>query len=459
MKKLKDKLIRALGALKAIPLKLRRPLSALAKRLAALKTKLFAVLLAALFVFSAAWIFVSGTRSSAGGFTVWAAAEEETLVRALIDEFLAANPDVTTPITFKVQSNNMVLSEMEKDADAAADLILIASDQVGTLAEQGFISKIGGSFETSVIQNSDPAAVKLASYRPDGASADELYGFPVSLDTCFMYYNKSIINEQAKNLDKLLSVESLKTVAAQGLEDAFGFDIGDGFYSAIPFLTAGATLFGADGTDKTQCDFYTSEQGLAAARYMFDNFTNGSAALFKSDKANNLASLLNSNKLLATVSGSWEWNNSFARYADKIGMAPLPSITLDIGGAEQKRQMVSFINAKIYAVNSRSRDAALAARLADFMTGEKNAIRWFRERRYYAANRAAQADAEFMSDPMIRVMRSQFNSAVAAPSIKQMSKFWDPMGRFGQAVYSGTAKTWEQAKNELRLSVDKILTE
>lgn len=83
-----------------------------------------------------------------------------------------------------------------------------------------------------------------------------------------MFYNKSLYTEdEVKSLDTMFAKE-----LGEGVYN-FSCDLSNSWYLEAFFYATGCTLFGADGTDPTDCTWNT-QAGIDAANYVMDMIAN-----------------------------------------------------------------------------------------------------------------------------------------------------------------------------------------
>ncbi len=387
----------------------------------------------------------AGALAGCGGnknqVVVWGGAEDQVLLKKLVDEFKEANPDVKETIKVMVQDAWDAQSVVAKDPEKAADVILIPHDQVGIMAQSGLLAEIrdgtAATFATDIRTNNDPATVQQATYK------EKLYGFPLTMDTYIMYYTteifdetKNVSEEFLSSVDAMLSVDpnAMKVIPGSASGErakAFGFNMTDGFYVNMGFFAMGCTLYGENGDDVGACD-WNSENGMKFMRYAAANFRQSNAN-FKSDDAKNLATALLNQRLGACISGGWEMQDTFKK-ASSIKYRTLPSITVD--GVQ--KPLVAFSNSKQYVVNNVSKHKATASRIAAYITSEESQLRYAEERGYYPANRNAQENAAVKDDPFFKVIREQLDLSVPVPIIPEISRYWEAAKQLGTSIYNGS---------------------
>ena len=364
---------------------------------------------------------------------IWAAEEEKALMETLVSEFKTSNPDVKEDITVEVQSVWNAQSVVAKDPEAAADVILIPHDQVGLMAKQGLLAEIrdgtAATLATDIKTLNAPATVQQVTYD------DKIYGFPLTMDTYVLYYDKTIFTDE----NTVKSVDAMLTSSMPNIPDStekatpFGYRIEDGFYLSMGFFAMGCTLYGENGDNPAACNWNNAD-GLKFMQYAATNFRQ-KGKKFKSGDVKDLAINVLNHRQGACISGGWEKQDTF-KNADHIGYTTLPSITID---GEQK-ELKSFSNSKLYAVNNRSQYKGTASRLAAFVTSETSQLRFASERGYYPTNLNAQANEVVTGNPFFQVIRKQLENSIPVPVIPEISRYWEPAKSLGTSLYNGSLK-------------------
>ena len=385
---------------------------------------------------------------SSNSVVIWGGAEDQVLLKQLVEEFKEANQDVKEKIVVRIQDPWNAQSVVANDPEKAADVILCQNDHIGIMAKSGLLAEIrdgtAATFATDIRTNNDKNVVQQVTYN------NALYGFPLTMDTYIMYYTTDIFDE-TKNVDEafLSSVDAMLEADMPNIKGskekakAFGFNIGDGFYLNMGFFAMGCTLFGEDGTDVTACN-WDNGNGLKFMQYAAENFRqeveviqNGKPEKadgpFKSDDAKNLATAVLNGRLGACISGAWEMKDTF-KGATNIKYRTLPSIEID----GEKKPLISFSNSKVYVVNNKSTHKATASRLAAYITSESSQLRYAAERGYYPSNLAAQQNDAVKEDPFFKVIRAQLDMSVPVPVIPEISRYWEAAKSLGSSIYNGS---------------------
>ena len=370
------------------------------------------------------------------GVVIWCGETEKKLVEQLVTDFKTANPDVEESIRVEIQDAWNAQSVVAKDPNAAADVILVPNDHIGIMAQQGLLAEIrdgtSATFASDIANNNHPSTVSQAKY------GGKTYGFPLTMDTYILYYDRTIFPDKTEaqrelltSVDAMLALEMANIPGTKEKATAFGFNIGDGFYLNMGFFAMGCTLYGEDGTQAGECD-WNNENGMKFMQYACENFRQ-SGKKFKSDDAKNLADQVLGHRMGACISGGWEMQDTF-KNAEHIGYTVLPSITVD----GEEKPLVSFSNSKMYVVNNKSAHKATASRLAAFVTNEENQLRYAQQRGYYPSNKNAQANSAVAEDPFFRTIRAQLELSVPVPVVPEISRYWEPAKALGSSIYNGS---------------------
>ena len=386
-----------------------------------------------------------GTAKTAGyakdaKLKVWGSQEDQDMLKGIIEDFKADNPEaadwsIETAVVSAADAKNEVL----KDPTVAADIFEFASDQIAELQSAGALYRI--------TKNKDKIIADNVENSVDAATIDgEMYGYPNTSNSFFMYYDKSkYTEEEVKSLDTMLA----KDLGA-GVTN-FSMDLDNGWYSSAFFFGAGCTLFGEDGTDPKQCDF-NNEKGVLVGDYLLDLCTNPKAK--NQDDALLLASF-KEGKLGASLTGTWNAAALKEFLGDNFGVATVPAITLEDGTEVSPSTIVNF---NLYGINAQTKYPAEAMLLAEYLTSEKCQKTRFEVRNSAPTNKKLAADTELLStSPAVEVLSKQVETSTVQPSIPQIANFWSPMEAFGQDCIA-KAVTKDNMQKTMDTMVEGILS-
>lgn len=371
---------------------------------------------------------------------VWASQEDQKYVKKVIENFKADNEVAKDwAIETSVVSSADAKSEVLKDPAAAADLFEFASDQIVELKDAGVLYRVTRN-KDQIIENDIEGAIEAGTI--DG----ELYGYPTSSNSYFMYYDKSKYTEdEVKNLNTMLEKDLGKGVTN------FSMDLDNGWYTASFFFGAGCKLFGDDGMDPTKCDF-NNKQGVLIGDYLLDLTAN------KKVKNHDDALLLAGFKegsLAASITGTWNAKAIKKSLGDNFGVAVVPTITLEDG---QEISPSTIVNYNLIGVNAQTKYPAEAMLFAEYLSNEQSQKLKFEMREAAPTNKKLAEDQELLaSSPAIATLSEQVKTSTNQPSIAQMGNFWSPMEAFGQDCIAKVV-TKDNMQQKLDEMVKNILT-
>lgn len=372
------------------------------------------------------------TQTNAGKLTVWGMEEEKTMLGEMFDDFKAAFTDITSDIEHVVTGTDDVVEKAIGDMDNAADVFAVSHDDFEKLVSKGAISEITGEYKSQIEKTCTDESIRAATY--DG----KLYGFPSSAETYVLFYDKSKLTDT--------DVKSLTTILKKDVGNGvskFGMDFDDEYYVSSIFLTAGCTLFGENGSDKTACDF-NSDNGVSAAKFIKSLKSQGVVSC-DDDEA---VAQMKAGKLASYITESDDADKMKNALGDNYGVAKLP--TVNINGKET--QMKSFSEYKIYVVKAKSSDVANAMKLAQHLTSEQNQIKRFKNSGLIPTNKTAMANKDITSDKTVSATIEQLNNSIPTPSISQYEKYEDIIEDFAYNCFNGNI-----ADNDIKTKLDEMV--
>jgi len=371
--------------------------------------------------------------------TLWGSADDQAMLQTMADSFKGAHTDKDYTITLGVCGEDVAKDTVLKDLDAAADVFAFASDQIAALQGAGAL--------LPVTVNTDAIKAANSSASVTAATVDgQLYAYPSSADTYFLYYDKKYLSDA--------DVASLEGIMGKSLPAGvtnFAMNLSNGWYIASFFFAAGCKLFGDTGTDPTMCDF-NSPAGVEAGKYMIQMVANKKKfADYGANYDSTMCQNFTDRKLAAAVSGTWNATKIQEALGADYAATKLP--TINLGGKDVN--MGSFANFKLYGVNSHTKAAEDAMALAEWLTNKDNQLLRFQTRSFAPTN--VEIDpATLSSNIAVAADALQGKYATLQPSIKQISNYWTPAAALGTSIETGKTTTATLQK-DLDAMVKQIL--
>ncbi|MCI8901124.1 MAG: extracellular solute-binding protein [Lachnospiraceae bacterium] len=350
--------------------------------------------------------------------TVWGAAEDEELLRQIIDKFEEAySGQADFAITFQPQSESSCTNALMGDLENGADVFAFADDQLNTLVAAGALDPVENA--ESVRQSNLPEAVAAASVD------DTLYALPLTADNgYFLYYDKEYFTqEDIRSLDRMLDI-----AAEHGKKVSMEWS--SGWYVYSLFGNTGLTVgLNPDGITN-YCTWNSTEgkiKGTDVAQAMLDMA--GHPGFVSTDDAGFLAGVQDGT-IIAGVNGVWNAVAVEEAWGSGFGASKLPTYTC--GG--QEVQMASFSGYKLIGVNSYSAHKMWAARLAEWITNEENQKLRFAQRGQGPSNIVAASSEEVQSAPAIAALLEQSEFSYIQ---RVGGNYWDPVAAFTAEILAG----------------------
>lgn len=377
---------------------------------------------------------------------VWAPQEDQAAVKgydqgwlkAMCEKFNEAHPEWDINFTYGVCAEGDAYKTIKNDVEAAADVYMVANDQIPDLVSIGAIAELGGTTVDTIKADNEQVIVDSVTYK------DAVYGVPFTSNTWFMYYDKSKYSED--------QIKSLDTMMEQDLGDGVynvGMKLDNSWYIPSFFYGAGCTLFGDAGNDAAAGCTFNNEAGVATASYLVDLAKNKKFTL---DKDNDSISKFKAGKLGAYFSGSWDYTAIKEALGDNCGVAVLP--TIKINGTDG--QMKSFAGSKDIAVNPHCKNPDVAVALAAYLGGEEAQQTHYEARGIIPTNKTVAASDAVKKDVVAQVQASVIAStSVTQPVLSEMGQFWTPVESFAKEICQGDV-TADNAKSKLDAMVAGI---
>lgn len=365
---------------------------------------------------------------------------EEGLTQHMCDEFNKAQSKWNVKVEIKPVAEGDAYSSVTADPSKAADVMMVAGDNLVQLVDKGLVSSITVDGVDAVKSNNPEAAINAATYHNDAADADLLYGIPFSPNTWFMFYDKSKYSEE--------EVKSLETMMAKDIKDTkynFSIPLDNGWYAPSFFFAAGCTLFGEDGLDAKSCDF-NSAAGVSAAKYIMDLSKNSKFFAEVDEKVG--LSYLEDGSLAAWCGGTWDADAIKKALGDNYAATVMPTINIDGKDVSLK----PYSSYKYIAVNKASANAEAAQDLAVWLGGEQCQTDRLTAREVAPTWTSVSESDAAKNSPAISACIAQGANGYIQPGISQMGNTWDAVKAF---------VTWATGKNakeaDIQTELDKLV--
>lgn len=303
---------------------------------------------------------------------------------------------------------------ISQDPSGSADVYMYANDQIQTLIDAGALAELGGKTVEYIKDTNSEAIV-------DSVTVDDsVYGVPFTTNTWYMFYDKSVYDED--------DIKSLDTMLEKG---KVSFPLTNSWYISAFYVANGCTLFGEDGKDEEAGIDFSGEKGAAVTEYLVNMAANKN---FVNDESGIGVSGMCDGTINAMFSGSWDYAKLEEAMGDNLGVAKLPTFTVD----GKDLQMKSFAGSKAIGVNPNCEYPQVAVALALFLGNEESQELHYEARNIVPCNTALLAEEDIKKDELVVAQNETFDeTSILQPFVTAMNNYWTPAENFGKSIVNG----------------------
>ena len=402
--------------------------------------KRFLALFACCAIAASATLGLTACGSKDDSITVWAPQTQQTLVRKLVDDFLAENEDFGLKVNVGVCGEDSAYSQVSVDPQASADIYGFANDQLMNLKGCGGLSYLSEAMVAKIKETDDPLAVEA------GRIGDKYYGYPYAADNgYFMYYDSSIISEeQSKNVaDVIAACKKAHKYFIMQLETDGAWYFGSFFYGAGgkyetewdgDVLLSAKCNFNDKAVDinGVASDTYTIGQiGAQAGIDVTQNKSNAGGFLHGNDTV--IEQRLLANDLGAVITGTWNAAKIQTALGENYAATACPQYTSSLDGRTYR--MAPFIGYKMYAVNGYSKHVSESHRLAQYLASETAQQQRFDALQIGPSNKNVQKSDAVKKNVALQALFSQQSYAVIQGPLPD--NYWSVLKTFSGDICTG----------------------
>lgn len=353
----------------------------------------------------------SGDDKWSGTITVWSPQEDQDTgwLSKECDAFNEAHPEWDITFKYGVCAEGDAKSTVTQDVKKAADVYMLANDNIPDLVSANALAELGGDYLDYVnTTNSDTISASV-TYN------DQVVAFPFTSNTWFMYYDKSVFSDD--------DIKSLDTMLEKG---KVSFPLSNSWYIQAFYAGNGCTLFG-DGTKESEGIDFGGDKAAAVTNYLVDLTTN---ANFINDADGAGLAGLRDGSVNAVFSGTWDAEAVKEALGDNMGVATLPTFNCD--GTDC--QMKSFMGSKAIGVNPNTENMQVSMALAAYLASEDAQKDHYDMRNILPTNTNIEIADDEIATAVTDVMK---NTSIMQPLVSEMGNYWSPAENMGKALVAG----------------------
>ncbi|OWA35296.1 maltose ABC transporter substrate-binding protein [Saccharibacillus sp. O16] len=363
---------------------------------------------------------------------VWDSGDQKAFIE---DRAAAFEKEFGVKVEFSEVGADKAMTQMVTDGPAGvgADVFVGMHDQVGQGQAAGILMP-NDWFEEETRNDNSELAVNALTY--DGI----LYGYPKSVETTAVFYNKDLIKEVPADWEGVKSFAKTFNDAAAN-KYAIMWEVANGYY-AFPFFGGyGSYIFGKDGTDPTDIGL-NNEQGIEAAKFI--QGLHDILPLKTSDINGDIKkSLFADKKLAMNISGPWDIA-SLKESTPNLAVGLYPKLP-------NGKDMTPFSGVKSYYVSAYTKYPNAAKLWAHFASSAESQQKNFEMTGYLPSNKEAAESDAVKKDALSAMFLKQFENSVPMPSIPAIAQYWSPM----EAAISGI---WND-KQDPKAAMDNMVNQ
>lgn len=367
---------------------------------------------------------------------VWSPSEDQSKdsgqwLQTCCENFAALHPEWDITFVYGVSDEASAAGAVAQDPEASADVFMYANDTLTIMTDANALAKFGGTYaEELQATNSETL---LDSLTLDG----NIYGVPFTTNTWYMYYDKSVFTEE--------DVKSLDTMLEKGV---VSFPFVNSWYLPAFYFGNGCTLFG-DGTQEELGADFGGENAVEVTEYLVDLAANPN---FKIDQDGSGLAGLRDGSINAIFSGSWDAAAVQEILGDDMGVAALPTYTLN----GEEKQMYAYAGSKAIGVNTATKHMKASVELAMYLGSAEAQRLHYELRNVIPCNTELNSDPEIAADPVVQAQNDTFDrTSILQPFVAAMNNCWTPVENMGKAIRNGSV-TKENAAEQTKAMNDAM---
>ena len=394
-----------------------------------MKKRLFSLLLALVLLMGMVPVsaYAADPQASSFEMTIWADKEEQPWLFEQLYLFQAAHPQWRISWNVETRSADSTCTQLRNNPASGPDLFFFWSGDRHNLIDAGALAPLTAAQAAEMTAATSPA-VSQTTQHTDG----RYYGFPLTGNTWFLYYNKAVFSEN--------DVKSLEAMLKKG---PVLVDVTNAWYYTAFYFANGCTMFGKNGNTPSEGIRFNGAKGAAVTLRLKELLSNRNFRTTKDTNSDVFLEEIRKGTSSAFFSGYWDYETMHMELGDNLGVAQLPTILID----GQTKQLRSFLNTTAIGVNPHSAHTDAARALASFLAGTESQLMHWQMTGLAPAATALLDNAAIQADPLAKTqLLSLKNTTVNQPAVKEMDTFWANSSYMGQWLLNGEVTTRNAAE-------------
>ncbi len=317
------------------------------------------------------------------------------------------------------------------------DIVIWAHDKVGEWADAGLISPVEVHHDTR--EKYFPQAWEAVTHK------DRVWGFPISLETVTLIYNKKLLDgPPPKSLDELPALDEKIKQQHPGVTGIL-WDYKSAYYTWGIFASAGAYIYAKNANGYDLGNVGVANSGAVEALSKILSLVQ-SGVLPKSVSYSAAEDLMSQGKLAMMISGPWAWANLMKTGID-FGIAPVPGC--------DDHPSKPFVGVSAAYINRSSSNQDIATEFIEgYLISEEGLKAMNDAKPIGIPSLISYAEELDRENPLLKEMKICVEQGEVMPNIPEMGRFWTAVGSALQLATNGQA-TVQAALDEAAESMRK----
>ena len=302
------------------------------------------------------------------------------------------------------------------------DIVIWAHDKVGEWADAGLISPVEVHHETR--EKYLPQAWEAVTHK------DRVWGFPISLETVTLIYNKKLLNgPPPKSLGELTALDESIKQQHPGVTSIL-WDYKSAYYSWGILASAGAYIYAKNTEGYDLGNVGVANSGAVEALSKILALVQ-SGVLPKSVSYSTAEDLMSQGKLAMMISGPWAWANLMKTGID-FGVAPVPGC--------DDHPSKPFVGVSAAYINRASSNQDIATEFIEgYLISEEGLKAMNDAKPIGIPSLISFAEELDQENPLLKEMKICVERGEVMPNIPEMGRFWTAVGSALQLATNGQA--------------------
>ncbi len=391
--------------------------------------------------------------------TVWMDDTDGLFMDELIPAFNAEYPDIEVTFQHMGALDSRDRLKTYGVSGNGADVFMFPHDHLSLAMLEDLVYPLPNELYEELDDTMLDVAMEIATAGTRGSTNPTLYAVPISIESVFMMYNKTMITDaEVAALETWQDVIAFSETFAAANEGkqllTTNSHWADNYYNQAFYSAFGWRPHGVDGTDGTLVGF-ESENLTNALDWMYNDLR---PVVTGNDSHNSVGTTaFEQGQAAMILAGPW----SITTFEDKIGAENLGATTIPGFAANTPGvtgEVQTFAGSQMVAVYQYSNNKAAAIDFVSFLATEEA------QQILYTTSNDAPALKDLSNiegistDVYMQVMLEQLQTSIPMPTIAEVTYYWSAAETMVINVWNQAADiSTEQKKAEASYSASKAL--